>query len=158
MTNVFSQSLRDLGYVDGQTISVQYRFYAGETKRLPGIMAELVGRRVDVIVAADGASSHAAKQATNTVPMVAISMDPVREGLVGSLARQGGNVTGFATGAIVGKRLQFLQEIVLPLATLAAFPEHRLAQRMAGAPASASTTGSASTVQPISNTGGSTAN
>ncbi len=96
LTKVFAQSLERLGYVDGQNISIQYRFWAGDTSRLPGIMSELVGRNADVIVAGDSSASRTAKQATRTIPIVSISTDPIGERLVENLARPEGNVTGFA--------------------------------------------------------------
>jgi len=93
----FKQGLRELGYAEGRNISIEYRWAEGRVERLPRLADELVGLNVDVIVASSQAAL-AAKQATNTIPIVVpIITDPVRLGLVTSLARPGGNVTGFAT-------------------------------------------------------------
>src|SRR6185436_12390757 len=94
----FRQGLRELGYVEGRNVVIEYRDSEGKLERLPALAAELVALKVDVIVAA--ASNHfalAAKQATRTIPIVfAAASDPVASGLVTSLARPGGNVTGAA--------------------------------------------------------------
>ena len=94
----FLQGLRELGYVEGQTIAIEYRFAEGRPERLPGLAAELVRLKVDVIVTAGPPAPEAAKQATSTIPIVvAATGDPVAEGLVASLARPGGNITGLAS-------------------------------------------------------------
>jgi len=108
--------LRDLGYVEGRNITFEYRWAEGNRERLPELAAELVRSRVDVIVALGPASARAAKSATRTGPIIFVgSGDPIAEGLVFSLARPGGNVTGLAIIAgldIVGKRLELLKEVV----------------------------------------------
>lgn len=125
LTKVFAQSLERLGYVAGQNISIQYRFWAGDTSRLPGIMSELVGRNADVIVAGDSSASRTAKQATRTIPIVSISTDPIGERLVENLARPEGNVTGFAFVATptTGKLLELLKEALPGLSRLGVLDE-----------------------------------
>jgi putative ABC transport system substrate-binding protein len=108
----FREGLRDLGYVEGRNISVEYRWTEGRTERLPGLAADLVRLKVDVIVASSQ-GAVAAKQATTTIPIVMpIITDPVRLGLVASLARPGGNATGFATQneELPGKWLELVKE------------------------------------------------
>ena len=91
----FRQALRDLGYVEGQTIAVEYRYAHGELERMREFAAELVGLTVDVIVAGSGPAALAAKHATQTIPIVMAGVgDPVGIGLGASLAQPGGNVTG----------------------------------------------------------------
>ena len=115
LIEAFLQGLRDLGYVEGQNIAIDWRFAEGRPERLPGFAAELVALKVDVIVTPNPAGTQAAKQATRTVPIVFINEgDPVASGLIASLARPGGNVTGLSATAgleIVGKRLELLREI-----------------------------------------------
>jgi putative ABC transport system substrate-binding protein len=112
----FRQGLRDLGYVEGRNVVIEYRDAEGKPERLPALAAELVALKVDVIVAAAG--NHlalAAKQATRTLPIVfAAVTDPVAIGLVTSLARPGGNVTGTSvlSPELVGKRLELLTQAV----------------------------------------------
>lgn len=110
------QGLRDLGYVEGQNVAIEYRFAAGKPERLPGLAAELLDLKVDVIVTPNPAGTQAAKQATKTVPIIMMNaVDPVGSGLVGSLARPGGNITGLTATAdpeIVGKYLELLREII----------------------------------------------
>jgi len=110
----FRQGLRELGYVEGQNIAIEYRFAEGRPERLPALAAELVRLKVDVIVAGGPPAPAAAKQATSTIPIVfAVAADPVVVGLVASLARPGGNITGLASisGEIVGKQLELLKEV-----------------------------------------------
>jgi putative tryptophan/tyrosine transport system substrate-binding protein len=110
----FRQGLRDLGYVEGQTIIVEYRWAEGQENRLPALAAELVGLPVDLIVAGTTRAVQAAQHATRTVPIVmAVSADPVASGFVASLARPGGNITGMSLMApeVGGKRLELLREI-----------------------------------------------
>jgi putative ABC transport system substrate-binding protein len=110
----FTQGLRDLGYVEGQNITIEFRSSEGKYERLPDLAAELVRLKVDVIVAPANENVVVAKQATRTIPIVmAGSFDPVGSGLVASLARPGGNVTGlsFRATEIEGKRLELLKEI-----------------------------------------------
>jgi putative ABC transport system substrate-binding protein len=109
----FRQGLRELGYVEGQNILLEFRLAAGRTERLPTFAAELVQLPVDVLVTDSPAAAQAAKNATATIPIVMATVsDPVRSGLVASLARPGGNVTGLALFAteLSGKRLELLRE------------------------------------------------
>ena len=112
----FLQGLRDLGYVEGRNVMIEYRDAEGKTERLPALAAELVALKVDVIVAGGGAQAAlAAKQATRTLPIVfASTADPVGSGLVTSLARPGGNVTGLSLifPELVGKCLEQLKQAV----------------------------------------------
>ena len=110
----FRQGLSELGYVEGQTIAIEYRFAEGRPERLPALAADLVRLKVDVIVTGAPPAPEAAKQATSTIPIVfAVSGDPVAAGLVASLARPGGNITGLANLAqeVVGKQLELLKEV-----------------------------------------------
>jgi putative ABC transport system substrate-binding protein len=114
LDEAFRQGLRELGYVEGQNIAIEYRSAEGKSERLPGLAAELVRLKVDVIVSASPPATEAAKRATSTVPIVfALSGDPVAAGLVASLARPGGNITGLATisGEVVGKQLELLKRV-----------------------------------------------
>jgi len=111
----FRQGLRELGYVEGQNIVIEYRYAEGKAERLPELAAELVGLKVDVIVSGGTLAPLAAKQATNTIPIVlAAAGDPVGTGLVANLAKPGGNVTGLSNLSkdLTAKRLQILKEIV----------------------------------------------
>ncbi len=115
----FWQGMRDLGYIDGKTIVVDRRSAEGDFARLPALAAEIVKNRPDVIVAIASASAIAAKEATSTIPIVMVgSSDPIAAGLVGNLARPGGNVTGTSsqTTAAVGKLLGLIPQF-LPGAT-----------------------------------------
>ena len=110
---IFRQALRELGYVEGQNITIEYRFAEGRPDRLPAVAAELVRLKVDVIVTSAPPVPQAAKQATRTIPIVFTSaVDPVGAGLVASLARPGGNITGLANmgSEVVGKHLELLKE------------------------------------------------
>jgi putative tryptophan/tyrosine transport system substrate-binding protein len=109
----FLQALRDLGYVEGRNLVMEYRSGEGKSERLPALAAELVALKVDVIVAPSTVAALAAKQATRTVPIVCLSI-PVTSGLVTSLARPGGNVTGLAffSTELVGKCLEQLKQAV----------------------------------------------
>jgi ABC-type uncharacterized transport system substrate-binding protein len=111
----FRQGLQDLGYTEGKNILVEYRFYEGMTERGPGLVAELVRLKVDVLVSSQLAGIQAAKQATKTIPIVMVTtVDPVAAGLIDSLAHPGGNVTGLTllTRDLNGKRLELLKELV----------------------------------------------
>jgi putative tryptophan/tyrosine transport system substrate-binding protein len=123
-TDTFRQGLRDLGYVEGKNIVIEWRSTDGKLDRLPALAAELVRLKVDVIVTAGSAVTRPAKQATSTIPIVmAQDTDPVGNGFVASLARPGGNITGLATLApeISGKRLEILKEIVPRFSRVAVF-------------------------------------
>jgi len=111
----FRQGLRELGWVEGRNISVEYRWAAGRMDRLPALAGELVRMKVDVIVAAGALAIRAAKKVTSTIPVVMGNAgDPVGTGLVASLARPGGNVTGVSelSAGVVTKRLELLKEVV----------------------------------------------
>ena len=113
--DAFLQGLRDLGYVEGRNLVIEYRDAEGKLERLPALAAELVALQVDVIVAATTPGALAAKQATKTVPIVfAVAADPVTDGLVASLARPGGNVTGssFIGSDLIGKLMELLKQAV----------------------------------------------
>jgi putative tryptophan/tyrosine transport system substrate-binding protein len=118
----FRQGLRDLGWVEGEHISLEYRYAEGSSDRLPGLAADLVRLNVDIIVAAVTPDALAAKHATTTIPIVMASPgDPVASGLVESLARPGGNITGLSQIApeLAGKRLERLNDIVPTLSRVA---------------------------------------
>ena len=120
----FRQGLRELGYVEGKNIVIEYRYAEGKLDRLPALAAELVRLKVDVIVTAGPAPTRAAKEATATIPIVmAQDPDPVGNGFVASLARPGGNITGLSNLApeLSGKRLELLKEIVPKLSRVAVF-------------------------------------
>jgi putative tryptophan/tyrosine transport system substrate-binding protein len=106
--------LRDLGYVEGQNLKIEHRFAEGEAGHFPGLFAELVRLKVDVIVTWTTPAALAAKQATSTIPIVAYTGNPVATGLVATLARPGGNVTGIAilTEEVDRKSLELLKEAV----------------------------------------------
>ena len=117
-------ALRELGYIEGQNIAIEYRYAEGKLDRLPELAAELVRLKVDIIVVAGGDRLiRAAKNATKTIPivMVGAGVDPVEAGLVESLARPGGNVTGLTnlSRELGGKRLELLKEAVPKLARVA---------------------------------------
>jgi putative tryptophan/tyrosine transport system substrate-binding protein len=116
-------ALRELGYVEGQNIAIEYRYAEGKSDRLPELLAELVRLKVDIIVAGGGTTIRAAKNATKTIPivMVGTGINPVEAGLVESLARPGGNVTGLTNlgTELGGKRLELLKEAVPKLARVA---------------------------------------
>ncbi len=123
LLDVFRQGLREIGYVEGQNIVIEYRSAEGGAEQFPAVAAELVRLKVDLILAPNTPAARAAKQATSTVPIVAAVMgDPVRDGLVASLARPGGNVTGltFLGPELVAKRLQLLHEAVPGVSRVAA--------------------------------------
>jgi putative ABC transport system substrate-binding protein len=119
----FQHRLRELGYVEGQNIIIEYRYAEGKFDRVPDLAAEMVRLKVDVIVTGDTPAIQAVKNTTSTIPIVMGNVaDPVAAGLVASLARPGGNVTGFSTYApeLDGKRLELVKEI-LPKGARVAF-------------------------------------
>jgi putative ABC transport system substrate-binding protein len=120
-------ALRDLGYLEGQNIAFEYRYGEGKLDRFPELAAELVHLKVDIILAGVARLIRAAKNATKTIPIVMIGLpaDPVETGLVDSLARPGGNVTGLTTLSreLGGKRLELLKEAVPKLARVAVLYE-----------------------------------
>ena len=121
LLDAFQQVLRDLGYAEGRLL-IESRWADGDDRRLPGLAAELVRAGPDVIVTSGTPGAIAAKNATRTIPIVmATSGDPVRSGLVASLAKPGGNITGFTTlgPEAEGKRLEFLKQAVPALSRLA---------------------------------------
>jgi putative ABC transport system substrate-binding protein len=120
----FRKGLREFGYIDGQNISIAYRASEGSEARLPGLAAELVRLKVEVIVTGGPQATLAAKKASGTIPVVMTNdTDPVGAGLVASLARPGGNVTGLTniSSEVSSKRLEMLKEIVPQLGRVAVF-------------------------------------
>ncbi len=121
LIEAFRRELRDLGYIEGQNIVIVYRWAEGQDDRLPGLAADLVNQKPDIIVTSGTPGTLAAKQATTTIPIVMTSSsDPVQVGLVASLARPGGNVTGLSIVApeLEGKRLQIIQQLIPRLTRL----------------------------------------
>jgi putative tryptophan/tyrosine transport system substrate-binding protein len=113
--NAFREGLRELGYVEGRNIALEYRWAEGKYERLPELAAELVRLKVDVILAVSTPAAQAAKAATRTIPIVfTLVADPVASGLVSSLARPSGNITGLPSlsSEIIGKQLELLKETV----------------------------------------------
>jgi putative ABC transport system substrate-binding protein len=111
----FREGLSETGYVEGQNLTIEYRWAEGQYDRLPALAAELVGHKVDVIVTMSGTvSALAAKNATSTIPIVFSTGDPVERGLIASLARPGGNLTGVSImlTELMPKRLDLLSELV----------------------------------------------
>ena len=120
--DAFLQGLRELGHVEGQNIAIEWRFASGSDDKLPALAADLVQHKVDVIVTTTTPATLAAQQATRTIPIVMAGLaDPVRSGLVKSLARPGGNTTGLTqvTGEVYGKRVEALKQAVPRLTRLA---------------------------------------
>jgi putative tryptophan/tyrosine transport system substrate-binding protein len=120
----FRQGLRELGYVEGKNIVIEWRNADGKFDRLPALAAELVRLKVDIIVTAGPQATHPAKQATSTIPIVmAQDPDPIGNGFVASLARPGGNITGLSSLALElsGKQLELMKEIVPRLSHVAVF-------------------------------------
>ena len=122
-SELFRQALRELGYIEGQNIAIEYRYAEGKQDRFPELVAELVLLKVDIIVVGGDALARAAKNATKTIPIVMMGSgsDPVEIGLIESLARPGSNVTGLTslTRELGGKRLELLKETVPKLARVA---------------------------------------
>ena len=133
----FREGLRELGYVEGQNLAIESRFAEGKWDRVPGLAAELVRLKVDVIVTYTTPATQAAKQATGTIPIVvATVIDPVAAGLVASLAHPGGNITGLSQMVpdLVGKQLEILKEVAPRISRVAllsnpANPAHAVALR-----------------------------
>ena len=120
-TASFVERLRDLGWVDGRNVSIEYRWAEGRSDRFAEFLAQFVRRKVDVIFTA-GSAVFAAKQLTSSIPVVfAMAPDPIGDGLVDSLARPGGNVTGLSNqqAEVAGKRVELLREVVPGLSRLA---------------------------------------
>jgi putative ABC transport system substrate-binding protein len=118
----FREGLRDLGYVEGQNIVIEYRWAEGKYERFPALISELVAEKVEVIVTAGTPASLAVKKTTTSIPLVMVAVgDPVGSGLVASLARPGGNLTGLVSIApdLEGKRLELLTEVVPKLSHVA---------------------------------------
>jgi len=137
MLNAFLQGLHALGYTEGQNLAIERQYADGSSDRLRELAAELVGSKPDIIVALSTTAARPAKQATGTIPIVAVGMaDPVADELVASLARPGGNLTGttFLGPELVAKRLQLLREVVPGCSRVAALwhPKAYSERTMAG--------------------------
>ena len=119
----FHNGLNETGYVEGRNVAIEYRWAEGQFDRLPALAAELVRRQVTALVTTGGSvTARAAKSATTTIPIVfGVGIDPIKQGLVASLSRPGGNMTGvyFLTGELNGKRLGLLRELVPKAAVIA---------------------------------------
>src|SRR5438132_6001072 len=132
----FHQGLKETGYVEGQNLAIEYRWAEGRYDRLPALAADLVGRKVDAIVAIGGTvSARAAKNATSTIPIIFVSGgDPVADGLIVSLARPGGNMTGITiiTIELMPKRLELLSDLVPQAGVIAMLvnPNNSQSERM----------------------------
>ena len=145
LVNAFREGLRELGYEEGRNIVIEYRWADGQYERFPALVAELIAAKVDVIVTAGTPAALAVKKTTTTVPLVMVAVgDPVGTGLVPSLARPGGNLTGLSSVApdLEGKRLELLREVVPALSHVAMFinslnPFHVSSMRQARAAAQA---------------------
>jgi putative ABC transport system substrate-binding protein len=111
----FRQTLRELGYTEGKNVQLEFRYIDGQQDKVPGLLAELLQLNVDVLVVTTLTSIRAAREATKTIPIVMVTTnDPVATGIVNSMARPGGNITGFTriTRNLSGKRLELLKEVV----------------------------------------------
>jgi ABC-type uncharacterized transport system substrate-binding protein len=125
-SRLFSEGLRDLGYINGQNIRIEFRSAQGNLSQLPELAADLVRLKVDIIIASETPAVLAAKRATSEIPIVmAPSGDPVGTGLIASLARPGGNVTGLsaATAELAGKSLELIREILPGVRRVAALAD-----------------------------------
>jgi len=124
LQEAFRDGLRQLGYIEGQNIHIEYRYAAGKVERLDELAADLVGLKVDVIVASNTQSIDATRRATKTTPIVfPVTFDPVASGFVASLARPGGNITGLTTlnQEVAGKRVELLKETMPKISRVAVF-------------------------------------
>ena len=121
LTGAFRQGLRELGYVDGKNIAIEYRYADGKFDRLPDLATEIVHLKVDVIIVANDQAIRAVQQATATIPIVMVAEDPLGLGFIASLARPGGNLTGlsFMATELAGKRLELLTEAFPKLSRVA---------------------------------------
>jgi len=145
LVDAFREGLRELGYEEGRNIAIEYRWADGNYDEFPALVAELIAAKVDAIVTAGTPAALAVKKATTTVPLIMVAVgDPVGTGLVPSLARPGGNLTGLSSIApdLEGKRLQLLREVVPALSHVAMFinslnPFHVSSMRQARAAAQA---------------------
>jgi putative ABC transport system substrate-binding protein len=145
--NAFREGLNQTGYVEGRNVAIEYRWAGGDTERFGALAAELVALKLDVLVAAGGTlAAQAAMRATSTLPIVFTTVgDPVAEGIVASLARPGGNITGlsFFAPELVGKRLELLKQAVPEAGVIAvlfkpdSMPEHAKQARLNEAETSA---------------------
>src|SRR6185369_7213902 len=118
----FRREFSKLGYVEGKNIAIEYRYADDQLDRLPGLVDQLVRLKIDLLIAPTTLEARAAKNATRTIPIVFLNVpDPVASGLVDSLARPGGNITGFTTinAVLAGKRLELLKEIIPNLSRIA---------------------------------------
>jgi putative ABC transport system substrate-binding protein len=117
----FRQGLRELGYVEGQTIGLEYRLAAGKEERFTDLVSELVHLKVDVIFATVAAAVRAAQRATKTIPIVTVVNDPVAAGFVASVARPGGNITGLSmmSPEVVSKQLELLRQVLPKISRVA---------------------------------------
>jgi putative ABC transport system substrate-binding protein len=143
MGAAFHRGLKEAGHVEGQNVRIEYRYADGQYDRLPALVADLIRRQVAVIGAFGPPAAHAAKAATTAIPIVFTSSDPVKSGLVASLNRPGGNLTGahVLTTDLEGKRLELLSELVPASAPIAVlinpqneYAEHQAKDVQAGAP------------------------
>jgi putative tryptophan/tyrosine transport system substrate-binding protein len=127
-TEAFRQGLKELGYIEGKNIIIEYRFAEARSERLPELARDLVRLKVDIIFAGGHPATEAAKNATQTIPIVTSSQDPVSSGFVAGLPRPGGNITGLTnlTSELVGKRLELLKEVIPQLSRVAVLwtPSH----------------------------------
>jgi putative tryptophan/tyrosine transport system substrate-binding protein len=133
----FQQGLGETGYVEGQNLAIEYRVAESHYDRLPALVADLVGRKVNVIAAIGGVSALAAKSATSAIPVVFMGVgDPVGMGLVASLGRPGGNLTGFSNliGELMAKRLELLSQLIpqASVFSLLVNPSNSIAERLIG--------------------------
>jgi putative ABC transport system substrate-binding protein len=129
----FRQGLRELGYIEGKNIIIEYRFADGRLERLPALAEELVRLNVEIIVVDVTAAARAAKKTTSTIPIViAGGSDPIQSGLVASFARPGGNVTGLTnySGELLGKRLELLKEVVPKVSRFALLSDAGIGPRL----------------------------